>query len=41
MRIDTSVIEIVWSCNYKDYVVTDTHAHTQTDYYNPPPTRSG
>ncbi len=28
MRINTSVIEIVWTCKYRDYVVTDTHTHT-------------
>ena len=39
-RFETSVNEAAISGIYKDYVVKhrQTHAHTQTDYYNPLPT---
>ena len=41
-RLESSVNEPVTPGICKDYVVThrQTDTHTQTDYYNPPPTRS-
>ena len=38
-RFEPSVRWEVWSSIHRDYLVT--HTHTQDDYYNPPPTRSG